>query len=164
MSFGFAEFARAAGNLLSNPLKDAIWRAGAQEIAADFLKFGEALDRGAELLSSGTLTGEERKITARVIDLCRGSSTPAADVARRQGGRGESSSVARRARDPIHLGARDSFDPVGEYTIEYEEDTTKHIEHDDGTIETVVVRPRGTSERLDLSRVEWHLKALLPPA
>ena len=169
----FAEFARLAGNLLSNPLKDAIWRARAQEIAPlTFLKFGEALDRGAELLSSGTLTAEERKITARVIDLCRGSSKPAADAslvgkvvevptARLLNSRNYAVDELRRRGHEFISGRVTGFHPItDEHTIEYEEDETKHIEHDDGTIETVVVRPRGTSERRNLSRVPWRLKAL----
>ena len=128
-----------------------------------FHKFGEALDRSVEILASGKLTAEERKITARVIELCRGSKL-AADASLI----GKAVEMCTSVTPIVHgspnqltSGRVASFDPVtGEHTIEYDEDTTEQIEHYDGTIETVVVLPRGTSERRNLSRVEWRLKAL----
>ena len=162
----FAYYARVSSNLFSKAR-------GRLEIAPlTFLKFGEALDRGAELLSSGTLTAEERKITARVIDLCRGRCKPAADAslvgkvvevptARLSNSRNYAVDELRRRGHEFISGRVTGFHPItDEHTIEYEEDETKHIEHDDGTIEPVVVRPRGTSERRNLSRVPWRLKAL----
>ncbi len=165
---GVAYYARVSGNLfgkaLGSFLQDSQLYRGRLEIAPlTFHKFGEALDRSVEILASGKLTAEERKITARVIELCRGSKL-AADASLI----GKAVEMCTSVTPIVHgspnqltSGRVASFDPVtGEHTIEYDEDTTEQIEHYDGTIETVVVLPRGTSERRNLSRVEWRLKAL----
>ena len=165
---GVENYARVSGNLFTKGRASASFRRAFGELSAlTFLKFSEALDRSVEILASGKLTAEERKITARVIDLCRGRSKPAADaslVGKVIEVRTSLISAIYDSHDQLISGRVTSFDPVtGEHTIEYDEDTTERRKRYDVypfTFETVLVLPRGTSERRDLSRVKWQLKAL----
>ena len=165
---GVENYARVSGNLFTKGRASASFRRTFGELSAlTFLKFSEALDRSVEILASGKLTAEERKITARVIDLCRGRSKPAADaslVGKVIEVRTSLISAIYDSHDQLISGRVTSFDSVtGEHTIEYDEDTTERRKRYDVypfTFETVLVLPRGTSERRDLSRVKWQLKAL----
>ena len=112
----FAYYARVSSNLFSKArgrsfLQDSQLYRGLGDRPPDIHKFGEALDRSVEILASGKLTAEERKITARVIELCRRFQARGRRVAHRQGGRDVHFSHTYRSRlaQPAHLGARDGL-------------------------------------------------------